>query len=147
MEKLNLDVEVIFKDTEVLIKEFVHKNAKEDLNLNSQKEELNKVFESIKELAKNIDATLVGKIEAEQTKSVKSLEQLEARLIKSEKQKYEIEINQIRSLKAKLFPNNGLQERYDNLISFYFTYGEDFFKILKENLNPLDRKFVVIRDN
>ncbi len=147
MEKLDLDVEAIFKDTEVLIKEFVHKNTEEDLNLNSQKEEVNKVFESVKELAKNIDATLVGKIEAEQTKSVKSLEQLEARLIKSKKQKYEIEINQIRSLKAKLFPNNGLQERYDNLISFYFTYGEDFFKILKENLNPLDRKFVVIRDN
>jgi bacillithiol synthase len=147
MEKLKLSVEDIFKDTEILIKEFVKNNAVEDLNLNSQKEEINTIFERIKESAKNIDPTLVGKIEAEQTRAVKTIEQLEARLLKAEKQKHEVEINQIRVLKEKLFPNNGLQERHDNLISFYFKYGGEFFKILKENLNPLDRKFVVIRDN
>ncbi len=147
MDKLNLSVEAIFKDTDQLIKEFVHKNADEELNLKNQKAEIYKAFESIKETSNNIDPTLANKVEAEQTRTIKSIEQLEARLVKAEKQKHEIEVNQIRSLKDKLFPNNGLQERHDNLISFYFKYGEDFFKILKDNLNPLDRKFVVIRDN
>ncbi len=147
MEKLNLSVEAIFEDTEVLIKQFVKKNAQGDLNLNSQKEEFNKVFESMKVVAQPIDASLLNKIDAEKTQLKNKIEKLEARLIKAEKQKHEVEINQIRALKGKLFPGNGLQERHDNLISFYFKYGDDFIKILKENLNPLDRKFVVIRDN
>ena len=147
MDKLNLSVEDIFNDTDVLIKKFVKENADEELNLNSQKEEISQVFEKIKDTAKSIDPTLVPKIDSEKTQLINKIGKLEARLIKAEKQKHEVEVNQIRAIKDKLFYNNGLQERHDNLVSFYFKYGEDFFKILKENLNPLDRKFVVIRDN
>lgn len=147
LEKLNIDVETLFEDTDFLIKEYVKQNATEDLNMVSQKAQLNQIFEGLKETAGKIDPTLVSKIEAEQTRTLNSLEQLGARLIKAEKQKHEIEVNQIKALKEKLFPNNGLQERHENMIAFYFKYGEAFFNILKENLNPLDRKFVVIREN
>ncbi len=147
MEKLDLSIEDIFQDVDLLIKQYVKRNADEELNLNRQREKLDEVFESIKKIAKNIDPTLVNKIEAELTKTIKGIDQLEARMIKSEKQKHEVAINQIRTIKEKLFPKNGLQERHDNMITFYFKYGNDFFKTLKENLNPLDRKFVVIRDD
>ena len=147
MDKLKLGVEEIFSETESLIKKYVKKNAEDDLHLKEQKGQFAQIFESIKNAAKPIDPTLINKIDAEKTQLLKKIEKLEARLVKAEKQKHEIEINQIRSLKEKLFPGNGLQERHDNMISFYFKYGKDFFKILKENLNPLDRKFVVIRDN
>ena len=66
--------------------------------------------------------------------------------MRAEKQKHEIALNQIRKLKEKLFPNNGLQERYDNFLNFYTRYGHDFISTLIEVLNPLREGFVVVED-
>ena len=60
------------------------------------------------------------------------------------KQKNESSLNQISKIKQQLFPNNSLQERHDNFNSFYLTHGENFIKIMKENLNPLNPNFVVL---
>ena len=77
---------------------------------------------------------------------MKTLGQLEGRLIRAEKQKHEVGLNQIRSIKDKLYPNNGLQERYDNLLGFYLKYGRGFFDFLLEHLNPLEKKMLVVLD-
>ena len=58
--------------------------------------------------------------------------------------KYENSLNQIRKIKRELFPNNQLQERIDNLITFYNTYGEKFIETLKEELDPLDPNFLIL---
>ena len=50
----------------------------------------------------------------------------------------------IQSLKEKLFPDNGLQERYDNFLAYYLRHGDDFFQVLKDNFDPLEKKFVVV---
>ena len=77
-----------------------------------------------------------------------SLANIEAKLIRAEKNRHEIAINQIRSLKDKLFPNNGLQERYDNFMSIYLKHGPAFFEILKEHLNPLEMgDFIVVMED
>ena len=55
-------------------------------------------------------------------------------------------INQMRALKEKLFPGNGLQERYDNFMGFYLKYGRGFFEVLKENLDPMESTFTVVVD-
>ena len=47
-------------------------------------------------------------------------------------------------LKNILFPYNNLQERHDSFISFYLRYGDDFIETLKDNLDPLNRNFVVL---
>jgi len=76
-----------------------------------------------------------------------SLATVEAKLIRAEKNRHEIAINQIRSLKDKLFPNNGLQERHDNFMSIYLKHGPKFFAVLKEHLNPLEMgDFVVVTE-
>jgi len=74
------------------------------------------------------------------------LGQLEGRLIRAEKQKHEVGLNQIRSIKDKLYPNNGLQERYDNFLSLYTRYGRTFFDFLLEHLNPLEKQMLVVLD-
>ena len=61
----------------------------------------------------------------------------------AEKQKYETALNQIKSLRNKFFPGNGLQERKDNFLPLYLKYGSDLFEILKENLNPLEHGMVI----
>jgi len=77
-------------------------------------------------------------------KQLNALESLELKLIRLEKQKHKDALNQISKLKHQLFPDNSLQERYDNFIPFYLKDGENFIKILKQNLNPIDPNFVVL---
>ena len=77
-------------------------------------------------------------------KQIRSLEKLEKKLIKFEKEKYEISINQMTKIKNKLFPNNILQERSDNIISFYLNHGNKFIETLIEEINPLDRNFLIL---
>lgn len=146
IEKLDLSVEDLFKDTEVLIKNYVAENAEEELSLSDEKNALEKLFNQIAEKAKNIDPTLEKAVLAEGAKQVKTVEQLESRIVRAEKQRHETALNQIRSLRDKFFPNNGLQERSDNFMSIYLKYGQEFFDVLKENLDPLDKNFIVIMD-
>ena len=69
---------------------------------------------------------------------------MEKKILKSEKLKHETTLNQIRKIKDKLFPNDILQERFDNFTSYYSLYGEEFIKILKEEIDPLDTNFLIL---
>ncbi|MBK8081203.1 MAG: bacillithiol biosynthesis BshC [Saprospiraceae bacterium] len=60
------------------------------------------------------------------------------------KQTQETKINQIKSIRDKLFPNNGLQERTENFFQYYLTTDYDLLERLKQNLNPLNQDMVVL---
>ena len=77
-------------------------------------------------------------------KQLKSLQKLEKKLLKSEKRKHEITLQKISKLKKNLFPNNSLQERFDNFIPFYLKDGRNFIEILLTELNPLAANFVIL---
>ena len=83
-------------------------------------------------------------IKSELQKSIKTLKKLEDRLIKAEKKKEAIAVDQINNLKNKLFPNNALQERHDSLISLLLFYGEDVIEELINKLNPLDKNLLIL---
>ncbi len=146
MEKLDLNVEDLLNDTEILIKNYIAEHSEGELSLAEEKAALENLFQQIAEKAKSIDPTLEKSVLAEGAKQVKSVEQIEGRLVKTEKQKHDTALNQIRSLRDKFFPGNGLQERSDNFMSFYVKYGSEFFNILKENLDPFDKNFIIITD-
>lgn len=146
IQKLDLRVEDLFEETEVLIKNYIAKHSEGELSLAEEKTALENLFQQIAEKAKNIDPTLEKSVLAEGAKQVKSVEQIESRLVKSEKQRHETALNQIRALRDKFFPNNGLQERSDNFMSIYVKYGQEFFEVLKDNLDPMDKRFVVVMD-
>ncbi|MCB0584709.1 MAG: bacillithiol biosynthesis cysteine-adding enzyme BshC [Phaeodactylibacter sp.] len=146
MEKLELSVEQLFGDIEALIKEYVRENTENEISLADEKAQLNALVKGIEEKAREVDPTLVKTAAAEGQKMVNSLEQLESKLMRAEKQRHDIAINQMRTLKDKLFPGNGLQERYDNFMMYYLKYGQEFFDILKKELDPMDKRFTVIID-
>ena len=95
-------------------------------------------------LDKAIDQGVKNHIKSELNKQLKILDRLGLKFIRLAKQKDKSAINQISKLKKQLFPNNNLQERYDTFIPFYLEHGENFIKILKQSLNPLDSNFVVL---
>ncbi len=146
MEKNGLELHDLFRNTEVLLQEYVRKNTENEINLTEEKAQLETIFDQIAQKAVETDPTLEKKVLAENAKILNSVEKLEERLMRAEKQRYETALNQIRSLKDKLFPNNGLQERHDNFLNFYLKHGPAFFDILVEHLNPLQKGLVVILD-
>jgi bacillithiol biosynthesis cysteine-adding enzyme BshC len=137
MEKLGLNVQDLLGETEVLVKDWVHQRSEQELSLAQERTTLQSLFESIAQRTEAIDPTLVKAVLAEGAKQEKSLEQLEARLIKAQKQRFETELNQLRALKEKLFPANGLQERYENFIPYYLKHGDTYLDLLVQHLDPL----------
>ncbi|MEZ5056234.1 MAG: bacillithiol biosynthesis cysteine-adding enzyme BshC [Saprospiraceae bacterium] len=146
MEKLNLSIQDLMEDTDAIIKAYVKESSENELTITDEIETIEKAFVAIAAKAKEVDPGLEKAILAEKTRQLKTVDQLGSRLLRTEKQKHDTAINQIRSLKDKLFPGNGLQERYDNFLSIYLKNGPDFIDFLIENLNPLEREFLVITE-
>ena len=144
LDKLNLTIKDLFEEEEALVKRFVQENTTVQVSLTAEKKELEGIFQQALDKALKIDASLKKSVMGEQAKAIKGLEQLENKLLRAEKRNFEVAIQQIRSLKSKLFPNNGLQERKDNFLALYSKHGDDFIQTLKQHLNPLSKKFNVL---
>lgn len=146
MKKLDIGLEQIFEETHLLLKQYVLKNTAAELSLIEERNLLNAVFDKIMLKTKAVDPSLEKAVLGQQTQMQKGIEKLEQRLIRAEKKKNETSMQQIEKLKTNLFPKNGLQERQDNFLAFYSRYGKQFLDTLKEHLDPLSKKFVVIED-
>ena len=146
MEKLNLTVNDLWLDTNELVRKYLHENAESEFTLQEEKAALKVVFEEIANKTVGVDQSLVKTVWAEHSKAEKSIEMLEAKLVKAEKQKHDTALQQIHNLKEKLLPGGGLQERYENFMPLYLKYGEQFLNTLMENFEPLEKRFVVILD-
>ncbi len=156
LEKLNLQLFDIIGDIDIIIKKYVEQLATDPLNpdsigisyfnMEAEKSAFSDTFDAVIKKALTIDPTLEKAVLAEKAKAMQSLDMIEAKLMKSEKQKHETSLNQIRNITQKLFPNGGLQERVDNFLPYYIKYGEAFFDVLSHNLNPLNNGMVVISE-
>ncbi len=146
LTKLGLSVIDLMEDDDLIIKNYVSKNTSSTISLAAEKQALSKVFDDLLKKAVALDPGLKQSVLGEKTKQLKGIDQLENKLLRAEKRKFETSNNQILSLKSKLFPQKNMQERKDNFLSFYLKYGEDYFKVLKENLHPLTKKFIILTD-
>lgn len=144
MEKLGLSLTDIFKDAEVLKKEFVARNQDLDLELPREKEAVDALFRKLSEKAANIDPTLEGWVGAEGQKAYKSIENISKRLVKAEKQRNDLSMQQIDKFKEQLFPEGQLAERRENFMPFYAGQGKDWLNTLVDTLDPFEQKFTLI---
>jgi bacillithiol biosynthesis cysteine-adding enzyme BshC len=145
LDKVGLEVKDLFADTHSLVKAYVKENTEQELSLNHEKLKTQQIFEGIVEKALAIDKGLKKTVLSEQAKMLNAIGVLEGKLLRAEKNRHDVALNQIRSLKERLFPD-GLQERHTNFMEFYLKYGDDFFDTLKANLRPLDKEFLVFLD-
>lgn len=130
MDKLGLHIADLFAEEHVVIAEYLRKNAGAGLDLNAEKESMEQMISSILQKGKAIDPALETTILAEKQALMNSLQKLEGKLLKAEKQRSETEVKQISTILQKLFPGGGLQERSDNFIPFYIKWGPAFIDTL-----------------
>lgn len=143
IDKLSFGEDDIWKDEQQLIHIYLKNSTEEEYDLKIEAKQITKIFTEIAEKAKAIDPTLEYSVLAEAQKTIKTIDNIEARLKRNLKQKEDVQINQIKNLKNKLFPNNNLQERVESFLPFYLNEDYDMDMILKDNLNPLDKSFLV----
>ncbi|MBL7781190.1 MAG: bacillithiol biosynthesis BshC, partial [Saprospiraceae bacterium] len=144
LTKFGFTPQQFFQDTEALVREYIAANASGEVSLDKEIADLKTIFDQIAAKAVAIDPTLEKAVRADETKSVAAFEQWQGRLLRAEKQKHEVTLNQMRALKEKLFPGNGLQERTDNFLPYLLKYGDAFLEALQENLDPFEAGFVII---
>ena len=137
---LGFNIEKIFLSTISLEKMYIQNLS--ETSLLKEKLSLERIYSNISERIN--DPGIKSSVESDLVKNLKSLDKIEKKLIRFEKQKHEKSISQIRKIKNKLFPNNQPQERIDNVITYYNTYGEKFIETLKEELDPLDTNFLIL---
>lgn len=142
--RLNFTYKSIFKNTEVLKKEYVRVHSKHRLNLNDEWLEFTSLFEKIKLRAYKIDPTLGPSTDAIEARLKKALDRLEKKLLKADQSNYKEALNQIERIKEKLFPSGVLQERIENFGPYYVKYGDNFIEELIHKFKPLEFKFTVL---
>ncbi len=144
VQKLNLDLDNVFLPTEEIINKKVIKDSKHDLSLNGSLQKANEFYESLMQQAGSIDSTLTQHVERLKTQQLEKLKELEKKMLRAEKRKFGDQQRQIAKIKNQLFPKNGLQERYDNMLYYYAVYGSAFIDKLYDHSLALEQEFTVL---
>jgi uncharacterized protein YllA (UPF0747 family) len=140
LQKLNLSITDTFKDGEELVKQLI-KIQHSDIHLENEKKQLSDIFATMLDTVSQIDKSLIASTEAEKQKAINGLNTIEQKINRALKQKSETDVNQIWSIKGKLFPNNTPQERWDNFSMYYTKYGKEFINELMNELTYDLEKF------
>jgi bacillithiol biosynthesis cysteine-adding enzyme BshC len=143
IEKIGFEATDFWKTKNELTKLYLDKNASAEIDLNQEKQNFAALFATILTKATTVDAALDKTVLGEQQKMANALDLLEQKMVRAEKRKHEVALQQIQSTKEKLFPERGLQERFDNFAPYYVQYGSAFFDVLLENFKPFFMEFLV----
>jgi uncharacterized protein YllA (UPF0747 family) len=90
------------------------------------------------------DKSFEGAVNAQLKKQMRGIDYLEKRLLKAQKSTLSDQVQRLSILHSQLFPNDQLQERTLNFVSFYLEMGEQMIPSLIENLDPLNPDFTLI---
>jgi len=145
IEKLNLKYTSVFESIHEIKKQYVIDNTEEELEFSELE---HKATDFIKELENSIvalDKGLEGYAKSESTKIQKQLDGVEQKLIRHQKKKHDDAMKQIDGIYSRLFPKNGLQERYDNMIPFLAKYGpKEFVGMVYDLIDPVEEDLILV---
>ncbi len=144
IEKLKLSIADLWKDKHQLIREHLESASEHELALTEARKSIAGVFEQIRNRAVDIDPTLERPVLAEMTRTLNSIENLEKKMVRSEKKNQELLVQQIEYFHDRLFPANSIQERHESFLSFYSMYGPGILETLAGLFDPMDSRIKII---
>lgn len=113
----------------------VLKTLQLSIHLDKQKNDLKKIYEEVLLQTQNIDKPLIPFVNAELTKSLKSIETIEQKLNRSIKQKNEIINQQLNDIYNTLFLQNTMQDRIWNITYAAKIMGNNSLKNFTEEIS------------
>jgi bacillithiol biosynthesis cysteine-adding enzyme BshC len=144
LHKLQMSTISLFKGLQVIIDNFVKEHTTNHLQIDTQIAAIDAQYTLIKEQAGRIDASLVQHIEALAHQQGQKLLQVQKKMLRSEKRKFETEQQQITKIMDQLFPCGSLQERVENIADWYKIYGTHFVRAIVENSDDFSKGFTLL---
>lgn len=144
ISRLGFTMEDIFLKEQELINLLVIRETNQKVKLNGTLSATEQLYESIKKQASSIDITLAKHVDALKTSTLYRLHELEKKMLRAEKRKFSDQQRQIHTIREKLFANNGLQERHDNMLYYYAQWGKSFIDQLYKHSLTTEPEFVVL---
>ncbi|OIR05755.1 hypothetical protein GALL_121900 [mine drainage metagenome] len=144
LNKLGFTINDLFKKQDELLNEWVRKNSSKQLSIANEVEKIEALYQQLQTISNNVDVTLSQHTKALQAKSLKQLKGLEKKIVRAEKRNFETEQRQIEKLKQELFPDNSLQERYENFSLLYAQFGKEWLQTIYSASKGLAQEFCVI---
>jgi len=144
LQKTGWQIDDLFQPDFELMNRLVKKQSKHQLSLEQEIADAHLFYTKISRSANAIDQTLVLHVAAIEKKALVHLRTLEKKMLRAEKRKFEAEQRQLQKIKAELFPNNGLQERVDNILPFYARYGKGIIDCIYKNSPAMEMEFGII---
>lgn len=144
IDKLGFSINEIFQSEQELINLLVSRNSDKKIELNGTLASTEEIYEEMKKQAVSIDVTLEKHVDSLKSSTMHRLKELEKKMLRAEKRKFADQQRQIHTIKEKLFPKNGLQERHDNMFYYYAMWGSSFIQKVYEHSLPLEQEFVVL---
>lgn len=144
LSDLGFTVTDFFKSTETLLNEYTLRESANQLSLSEEFGELNSFYQQLHETTLRVDASLAEHVNALQAQALKRITELEKKLLRAEKRKFEVQQRRIQKLKNTAFPGGSLQERVENVSSFYARYGKGLLSRIYQHSPALEQHFTVI---
>ncbi len=145
IDKLQLKKEQLFLSELEILNLLLEAQGKRP-QLNGEVQQLEQLYEGLKQSAGSIDVTLQRHVEALKTQALNRVQQLEKKMQRAERKKHEDLKTSIAAIKQQLFPRGGLQERVENFASFYAQWGPQFIDDLLHHSLSLEQQFVILQE-
>ena len=136
-----------FKPELQLVNELVHRDSQLQLTLTTEKASLENMYTGIGAIATAVDQTLERHTEALKKQALQKITQLETKMLRAEKKKMEASLRQLAKARQVLYPGGSLQERVDNLMSFYPRWGRPFIETLCQYSTSFNQQFCILEES
>ncbi len=144
ISKIGLTDFDFFQTEDFAVKKYLH-HFDSITNMKLGIEKFDEIDKEFYPLINDIDPSMANKWKGILKNWKAELLDFNSKINKLNRQKHETALNQIASIFVKLYPQSGLQERYDSSIAFFAQYGEEGIGKLIEEMNPLDNSMLIIK--
>lgn len=143
LDKLGLDPVNLFKQ-EFEILDGLLQERQQHIGIDEETAALQRGYYDLLQKAMIVDITLKGHVEALEKAALKKVENLRKKMDRAQRGQLEIETRHVRQLKGLLFPNNSLQERVENLASFYAAQGPEILDVIGRHSLTLQSRYSLL---
>ena len=145
MNKLDLSVKDMFESIHENKKQFVLENAQEELDFSEIESVGEELIAKMEGLVTKVDKSLEAFAKSESVKINKQMEHLKQKLIRHQKKQHDDAMNQMENLYERLFPRDGLQERFETIIPLLAKHGkEETINIFFEAIDPFEKDLLLL---
>ncbi len=144
LKKLGFAESDLFSDPLTLLNALVKRESEHQVSLSKELLQAKDYYAQLQTITGAIDKTLSEHVISLEKKALQKLTELEKKLLRAERKKYEVQQQQIKKLKQDLFPANSLQERVDNFSLYYAAHGQAWLNMIYEVSQAFPSGFGII---